>query len=68
MNTLEGGMKSINSFHFCLFAGEPLLYLLEMPETSGQVRCEPIEKINPLKINVSIRFFNTRTRPNVVLN
>jgi len=33
--------------------GEPLLYLLEMPETNGQVKCEAIEKINPLKLNVS---------------
>lgn len=36
-----------------LFLGEPLLYLLEMPETNGQVKCEAIEEINPLKLNVS---------------
>ncbi|XP_026812999.1 integrin alpha-PS2-like isoform X2 [Rhopalosiphum maidis] len=33
-------------------AGEPLLYLLEMPETNGQVKCEAIEEINPLKLNI----------------
>lgn len=25
-----------------------------MPETNGQVKCEAIEEINPLKLNVSI--------------
>ncbi|VVC36327.1 Hypothetical protein CINCED_3A009292 [Cinara cedri] len=33
-------------------AGEPLLYLLEMPETNGQVKCEALEEINPLKLNI----------------
>ncbi|XP_008181266.1 integrin alpha-PS2 [Acyrthosiphon pisum] len=33
-------------------AGEPLLYLLEMPETNGQVKCEAIEEINPLGLNI----------------
>ncbi|XP_050437291.1 integrin alpha-PS2 isoform X2 [Adelges cooleyi] len=33
-------------------AGEPLLYLLEMPETNGPVKCEAIEEINPLKIKI----------------
>lgn len=54
----EDDMKLIVSSFSFMFAGEPLLYLLEMPETSGQVRCEPMEKINPLKINVSIGFSN----------
>lgn len=31
-----------------------MLYLLEMPETNGQVKCEPIEDLNPLKLNVVI--------------
>jgi len=25
-----------------------------MPETNGQVKCEAIEEINPLRLNVSI--------------
>ncbi|XP_050537137.1 integrin alpha-PS2 isoform X2 [Daktulosphaira vitifoliae] len=32
--------------------GEPLLYLLEMPETIGPVKCQAMEPINPLKISV----------------
>ncbi|VVC36333.1 Integrin alpha chain,Integrin domain,Integrin alpha-2,FG-GAP repeat,Integrin alpha beta-propellor [Cinara cedri] len=35
-----------------VMAGNPLLYLLEMPETIGQVKCEPIEDINPFKLNI----------------
>lgn len=38
---------------FLSYIGEPLLYLLEMPETNGHVKCEAIEEINPLKLNVS---------------
>jgi len=38
---------------FLFFVGEPLLYLLEMPETGGPVKCQAIEEINPLKLNVS---------------
>lgn len=39
--------------------GEPLLYLLEMPETNGQVKCEALEEINPLKLNVTIDLYNS---------
>jgi len=38
---------------FFHLTGEPLLYLLEMPETNGQVKCEAVEEINPLRLNVS---------------
>jgi len=34
--------------------GEHLLYLLEQPETSGPVKCEYVEDVNPLKIRVSV--------------
>lgn len=42
-----------NFVMFLSYIGEPLLYLLEMPETNGHVKCEAIEEINPLKLNVS---------------
>lgn len=36
-------------------SGEPLLYLLEQPETSGPVKCEFAEEINPLGIVIERR-------------
>ena len=31
-------------------SGEPLLYLLEQPETSGPVKCQYVEGVNPFNV------------------